>query len=131
MYPLFLNEALVQSFVFYQAGSLYQGFVLKYQIFKLVRYFSVLEREYAINLALTLQRQQLDVIITASAQRYGVWVTVAADVECEGVRLFPQDTFHPSLNAPSPSSVANEPVDQPEPQFEDSSRRSLCNTQPG
>jgi hypothetical protein len=98
MYPVFLNEKTVKPFVFYRFGSLYHGLMLKYKFFKLVKYFDNLNRERAMNLAIGLKSQQFDVVITGSDERYGVWVDLTVDVDCDSIRLFPEESSHASWN---------------------------------
>ena len=89
MTPIFLSEAIIQTFVFYRDGKLYRGLFSKGQFFKLVRYFKASMREQAFNLAWDLGNRQWAVAITASPQSYGVWVDIAEDIDCDCVHLLP------------------------------------------
>ncbi|MGF1495651.1 MAG: hypothetical protein ACFB8W_02330 [Elainellaceae cyanobacterium] len=101
MTPMFLNEAIAQTFVFYQNGSLYRGLTLQQRLFKLVRHFHTYHRDLAFKAGWALNDQQWQTVISASPQGYGVWVDVRADVECEGVRLLGSDEPYPALQVTS------------------------------
>lgn len=87
MAPILLDEAIVKTFVFHSSGRLYEGLALKHQLFKLVRYFSVGERGDAFALGWSLNSEGWSGIITASPRRYGVWVSVDAEVSCDNISL--------------------------------------------
>ena len=88
MTPIFLSEAIIQTFVFYRDGSLYKGLFSNGQFFKLVRCFTTAMREQAFKLAWELGNRQQAVVITASTQSYRVWVDVSEDIDCDCVHLF-------------------------------------------
>ncbi|MBE9100223.1 hypothetical protein [Vacuolonema iberomarrocanum] len=88
MAPILLDEAIVKTFVFHNDGRLYEGLVLNHQLLKLVRYFSVGERGEAFALGWSLNNEGWSGIITASPRRYGVWVSVDAQVSCDNISLF-------------------------------------------
>ncbi|MEB3358319.1 MAG: hypothetical protein VKK04_16460 [Synechococcales bacterium] len=102
MTPMFLNEAIAQTFVFYQDGSLYRGLALQHRLFKLVRYFHAGNRDLAFGTGWELSDQRWEVIISASPQGYGVWVDVRANVACVGVDLFGDDMPQPRSQAALP-----------------------------
>lgn len=111
MTPIFLSEAIIQTFVFYRDGSLYRGIFSKRQFFKLVRYFKTSMREQAFNLAWDLGNQQWAVAITASPQSYGVWVDVAGDIDCDCVHLIPAPCSDTMIDSIPTHSSAHECLD--------------------
>lgn len=94
MPPMFLNEALVSTFVFHQDGKLYRGLILKHQIFKLVQYFLSNQREQVFAMAWGLFYQDWTVVITASPYGYGVWIDVCANIDCNSIDLFSNTVFN-------------------------------------
>ncbi len=74
MLPTVIPEKLVRRFFFYLDREIRQGMVCRNGLYKLVETFPMNSRPQAYAMAIKLSGQGEEVVITASATQYEVWL---------------------------------------------------------
>jgi hypothetical protein len=78
MLPVLVKERAIRRFCFYQNGRLYEGMSHQNRLYQLVENFSSQDRPGVYLLACQLTQNGEHSVITASSQRYQVWVRLHA-----------------------------------------------------
>jgi len=88
METLLIDEQFVSQFKYWRAGQVRTGMRFRNNLFEYISQFKQNQRHQAFALAWELAQTGRDVIVTASATRYIVWVNLR---EQNGAILFAQD----------------------------------------
>lgn len=102
MLPIVISEQLVHSFSFYLDNQVRQGMLHENELYGLVYEFGADHRLRAYQCACELVEQKIPVVITASLERYTIWISLRSPAYSPK----PTPKYQPALSAQLERCVA-------------------------